>query len=364
MTDSRLKTGSPRFQKDNEDRLLQGRINRRVKSYLESVDGVKLQRLYYAKAIMLVLLGSSCYGMMLLLGKDLLLLAIFMLMALTFNLILGITIGHDAAHGAITGNRHIDNGIFQVIFAANGINPAPWKDRHNKSHHHSPNVHEVDSDIAITPFIYLSPTQRKMAIHGYQHLYAPFLYLLFTIAWILFVDVQHLMAHLKDSEVKSGKQQKLLILLMIKLLYLSVYLLIPSLITGHSPLLLLGIWCICQMLISLFLSFTFFLSHHVQEAEYYSIEDGQELSSSWFRVQVSSTIDFHGQSPLANLIFGGFHAHVAHHLFPSLSHIYYPRVTRIIRQELESEGYPYTSLNFFSGVASHLKLLRDKGKIQ
>ena len=55
-------------------------------------------------------------------------------------LLLGINIGHDAAHNCVTGNHRIDNIIFQLIFGLQGLSGYVWKMRHNFSHHIFPNI--------------------------------------------------------------------------------------------------------------------------------------------------------------------------------------------------------------------------------
>ena len=58
---------------------------------------------------------------------------------------------------------------------------------------------------------------------------------------------------------------------------------------------------------------------------------------------------------MAHYIFGGFNTHIAHHLFPNISHIHYPALTRIIRDTLNEHGLPvYQSYSFFKGIGSHL----------
>ena len=103
-------------------------------------------------------------------------------------LVLGINIGHDAAHHCVTGNAKIDDKIFKGIFGFQGLSGYLWQIRHNQSHHIFPNVYDADSDVELTSLILLSPNQKVYRFHKYQHLYAPILYMFFSLAWVFFED--------------------------------------------------------------------------------------------------------------------------------------------------------------------------------
>jgi linoleoyl-CoA desaturase len=113
-----------------------------------------------------------------------------------------------------------------------------------------------------------------------------------------------------------------------------------------------------HLILSMVLSFIFFISHHVSETQYSSVNLGV-LKNSWVEQQVASILDFHAESKAANFFFGGFNAHLAHHLFPDVSHIHYPALTSLIRQSLEKHNIRYNSLSFVKAVQSHLRLLKE-----
>jgi linoleoyl-CoA desaturase len=281
-------------------------------------------------------------------------------------LIIGINLGHDAAHHCLTGKRKTDDLIFELTFGFQGLSGHLWQLRHNLSHHIFPNVYGNDSDLELTGMILLSPEQKVYKIHRYQHLYAPFLYMFFSLGWIFVQDFYMLArrdhANLKIERIKPSVWVKLFFY---KILYFTVFIAVPVRV-AHIPLFTMLVVFVCMHLVlSLFMTFTFFISHHVMEAEYVDTIDqnGMEtVPESWVRHQIVSTVDFEPESKFANFIFGGFNEHVAHHLFPEVSHIHYPVITRIIRETLEENDLPwYKSSTFFEGVVSHLELLRTKG---
>lgn len=352
-----LNSSKPSSASAKKDWDIQVRINRRVKEYLNQYKFYKGNhpKIWFKLAAFCAGI-ICCYVIIFIYSLPaVLVLAYFGILSL--SLVMAMTIGHDAAHGAVTRKQKIDGLIYWLIFAFNGVNPGTWKKRHNGSHHHFPNVQGLDCDLALSRFIYLSADQKKTSVHKYQHLYAPFLYLFFSLAWISMIDFLQHKESLANDKSRWSIAKEWAIFLLIKCNYIFVLIALPAWLSAFSLQQILITWLVIQMVLSVFLSFTFFMSHHIKEAAYFN----NQLDISWLENQIASTVDFHGQSEIANFIFGGFHAHVAHHLFPNVSHIHYPKLTHIIREELAGTHIRYQSINFFHGVMSHLELLRQKG---
>ncbi|MEN9611226.1 MAG: hypothetical protein RLZZ628_2040 [Bacteroidota bacterium] len=284
---------------------------------------------------------------------------------LTFaSLLLSINLGHDAAHHAVTGNSRIDNFIFQTIFALQGLSGYVWQIRHNYSHHVLPNVMEHDSDMEMTHLILLEPDPAKAKwYHAYQHIYAPFLYT-FVSLQLLFVQDFKLFLQKDQANLHLGKIPVIEWVKMIgfKVLYFAITFGLPFIFCATPMWEVVVAWLLVHAIVSVFVAFTFFISHHVTELEY--IEPNQEqhiVADSWIRHQITTTIDFNPESRIANFIFGGFNIHVAHHVFPEVSHEHYPALTKIIRTILAEHGLDdwYKSYTFRQGCVSHLRHLKN-----
>src|ERR1019366_898023 len=148
-------------------------------------------------------------------------------------LIIGINLGHDAAHHCVTGNRKVDSLLFQIIFGLQGLSGYLWQIRHNNSHHIFPNVFDYDTDLEITKLIILNPNQNIKWYHQYQYIYAPFVYMTFSISWIFYQDFV-LMFQKQHANLKMGKIPVVEIfkLLLVKIIYIILFLVIPII---YSP---------------------------------------------------------------------------------------------------------------------------------
>ncbi len=348
--------------KDSPDHI-HFQIKERARQYFAEYNSKNGNVALWLKTISLVLLiGLSYYSLLHAASFIDLILSYFAFGF--FFLVLGINIGHDAAHNCVTGNRRADNILFQLIFGLQGLSGYVWKIRHNFSHHIFPNIYDNDTDLEISKWVLLSPHAKQMAIHKYQHLYAPLMYMWFSLSWIFYVDLAMLFkkqhANLKLSKVPVLEVIKLIV---IKLTYLFTFLLLPAIMTGLPFLHIFMAYLIMNFTVSVFLAFTFYISHHVLETKYAEAKyDNTVVNTSWIRHQIVSTSDFSTDSRLGNYIFGGFNLHVAHHIFPEVSHIHYPALTKIIKKTLEENELPwYKSFSFYNGVISHLSLLKKNG---
>lgn len=280
-------------------------------------------------------------------------------------IIMGINIGHDAAHNCFTGKKKSDDLIFRTLFGLQGLSGYLWQMRHNHSHHIFPNVVDNDADIVLTNLILLSPGQKAAWYHRYQHFYAPFLYMTFSLAWIFYTDIA-LFFQKKHGNITIAPIPKVewLKLISYKLLYLTWVFAIPLYVTGLPFQTVVSAFIIMHLFLSVFLAFTFFISHHVREIDYIDAPNPEPIvPDSWCHHQVVTTIDFSPNNRFAHFVFGGFNTHIAHHLFPEVSHIHYPALTQIIKETFDEHDLDwYKSFTFWQGVKSHISHLKVIGR--
>mgnify|MGYP001215201712 FL=1 len=100
----------------------------------------------------------------------------------------GLSVMHDANHGAYSKNPLVNNIIGKVLVLLGG-NDTNWRIQHNVLHHTYTNISNLDEDIAPPSFILrFSPHTKRTKIHRFQHIYAYFFYGLMTMMWFLSKD--------------------------------------------------------------------------------------------------------------------------------------------------------------------------------
>ena len=279
------------------------------------------------------------------------------------SILCALNFAHDAAHHALTGKKKLDNIIFELVFNWQGANGYLWKIRHNHSHHAYPNVDDCDADLQVNGLIALSPNQQLRWFHRYQHIYAPFAYMFYTLLWVFYKDIvlflQRKQANIIFRKHPAGEWIKFVLY---KILYIGMYILVPCYVTGMELKWVVIGFVLMHFILSLFLLFTFLISHYVEGIVFTNPGDDGTLNNSWARHQINVSVDFHAERLWAGCIFGGFNAHVAHHLFPNVCHVHYPRITRLIKKKLKKYDVTYREVNYLGGIASHLRFIKMMGR--
>ena len=332
-------------------------IRSRVHDHLLHSTNLRTRSVIWIKAVLLLVLSVSFFTASLLSHSVAMIILFYSLFGWTL-LLLGFNLGHDAAHSCLPASKKMNRFIFELVFALLGANPYLWKIRHIHSHHPYPNVEGCDADIELTRLLRFSENQPKLRTHRFQHIYAPFLYTIYTLYWIGYKDFV-LFFRNKQANIffHSHPRAEWIKLFAYKILYFLIFLGIPFMLQPDSIGFFLMAFFVMHLVNSLFLLFTFLISHHVPQTH-----NEENIDQSWIMQQITSSADFHAESSWAYWLFGGFNAHTAHHLFPRISHVHYPVVTRIIRENLQRTQLPYNSFSFLKGIFFHLQFLKQMGK--
>ena len=289
--------------------------------------------------------------------------AVFILNFILFGFIavlMCFNFAHDFSHNSIFKRPFWDNMLFEFIYTLVGAHPEAWKKRHINSHHFAPNVEKFDTDLAITGLIRVLPSGNKKWYHKYQYLYAPIAYMSYSFYWVLLKDFLVL-----GEFAPEGTWQKVryyLTFVVLKSFYFGYILVLPIYYSQQPIWVILVAFISMHMVQSVYTLFTFFITHHVDGANYPTADNDGNINTSWVMNQIESSNDFHPFSNIANFIFGGVNNHVAHHLFPQISHYHYPELNRILYDALIENNITPNQTTYIGGIISHLRLLKKRGR--
>ena len=272
------------------------------------------------------------------------------------SLLFAFNFSHDLSHNTIFKSKKLNNLCFIFIYTIVGAHAEAWKQRHVNSHHYAPNVEDYDSDLQITSLIRVIPNSKHFWFHRFQHIYAPLAYTTYSLFWVFIKDFVILFSKDEYTDKKDVKYH--LSFWTQKIVYIIYILVLPILFTQQSCHIVLTGFLLMHLLQSLFLLFTFFMTHHVETTEYPTTDDNGYIKTSWLMNQIKSSNDMHPFSETANFILGGFNNHIAHHLFPHYHHIHYPKLNRILYDILMTNSIRPNQTTYFGGIVSHLKLLQ------
>jgi len=276
---------------------------------------------------------------------------------------IGFNVMHDANHGSYSSREWVNN-LLGLTLNALGGNSFIWKFKHNVIHHTYPNIDGMDDDIAKSPFIRMCSTQRWVPAHRIQHIYTPLLYAISSMLWVLFQDFEkYFRRKINLTELAEMKLKDHLIFWTSKVLYVFFYIALPVLLIGWTN------WLVFFISLHLGLGFTlavvFQLAHVVEETtfEFAPTDEVTRIENEWAIHQVKTTSDFSPNSRIVSWLVGGLNYQIEHHLFPRVSHIHYPALSKIVKEKCEAFDLPYNCIpSLRKAVISHFRLIRLLGK--
>jgi linoleoyl-CoA desaturase len=315
----------------------------------------------YAKAIILIPSALLIYFVLLTTpmhwGLSLLLWVLF-----GFNMAaIGFNVMHDACHGSFS-TRNWVNYLFGLTNNFLGGNAFLWKLKHNIIHHTYTNIDGVDDDINNMPFIRQCTTQQWKPMHRFQTVYMFLLYG-FTSLFMFFMDyVKYFSKKIHTTPLKKMDKWEHLVFWMGKIFFILFYIFLPVYLLGWSQG-LVGLF-ISQFTMGLTLAIVFQLAHVVEHAEFEAAGvDPVKIENEWAIHQVKTTANFAFTNKIATWFFGGLNYQIEHHLFPRISHIHYPAISRIVQEtcaqfDLAYLYFPTTR----AAVVSHVRFMNQMGK--
>jgi linoleoyl-CoA desaturase len=273
---------------------------------------------------------------------------------------IGFNVMHDGAHGSFSKHGWL-NKAAGLSLNVLGANLFMWMTKHNVIHHAYTNVDGIDDDIQARPFLRLCSTQKLMKMHKYQHLYFWCAYSLLYIYWIFFTDYRkYFLGKIGSVPIKKMSLNEHFSFWAFKILHIVLFVVLPIWSVG------LVNWMIGFASLTLFagvvLSIVFQLAHTLEETSFPEPVLGK-LNDEWAVHQLKTTANFATRNKLISWWVGGLNFQIEHHLFPKISHVHYPEISKIIRNACQEFGIPYIEHSKMRyALASHVNHLRNMGR--
>ena len=317
----------------------------------------------YIKTITLVSAAIIIYGTLIFFKMNALpALLLCALLGFVFASI-GFGVMHDANHGSYSTKPWL-NDTLGLTANALGASSFFWKQKHNIIHHTYTNVDGIDDDIAKSPIIRQCETQKWVPAHKIQHLYLLPIYALSSIFWLFFMDfTKYFTRKIYTTEGWKLTPKNHLIFWITKILYFTFYMIIPAIVWGFGPW-LLG-FMVLHIVMGITLSLTFQLAHVVENTEFENValDETKHVETAWAEHEVRTSSNFAMNNPVVSWFVGGLNFQIEHHLFPKVSHVHYPAISKIVMEKCKEFNLPYNKYDtMFGAMASHFRVMKSLGK--
>ena len=285
-------------------------------------------------------------------------LALYVLGGLAQTFLL-LNIAHDSNHNAISSVPSV-NKTLNYVFDLCGINSYMWRILHHRGHHSCINVHGEDDALAGRGLLRFTPHEPRTPLQRFQHIYALFLYALFSLDYVFVRDFESFFFPTHDY-LKSTKHpaKEYATLFLGKAFYLTYMLVLPIVVLGKSPLLVGGAFLLVHLIIGLSVALVFQTTHTIDTTYFPSSRN--EFDNGVYHI-FATTADYATGNPVVGWLTGGLNHHIAHHLCPFACHTHYASLTRIVRETAEEFGVPYRQHPTMTrAIWHHLILLKQLG---
>lgn len=289
-------------------------------------------------------------------------LALPLCLLMGFNLAaIGFNVMHDGAHGSYSRKRWV-NEVMGYSLNLMGGNSYIWKQKHNINHHSFTNVEGYDDDIDIQPWIRTNINQPKRWYHRYQYIYWIFLYGLIYITWVFVEDFnKYFSGKIANTKFRKMNMKEHVIFWLSKAVFIFIFIVLPVLHVGLLET-IVG-YTLASFVCGFVLSIVFQLAH-VVEGPSFPLADTktQTLEQEWTIHQLATTANFSTSSKIISWFVGGLNFQIEHHLFPKISHVHYPVISKMVKEVCLQFNVRYIEYpTLFSALRSHVVYLKNVG---
>lgn len=275
---------------------------------------------------------------------------------------IGFNVMHDGAHGSFS-NSKILNKMAGSSLNFLGASAIMWNMKHNIIHHTYTNIDGVDDDIEARPWLRFATTQKKMKMHKFQHYYFWFLYTLLHLLWIFLTDYKkYFSGKIGDMPLRKMTIREHISFWVAKVGYLFMFVVLPIILLGFSTW-IIG-FLIITMVTGFVISIVFQLAHTVEHTEF-PMPDvlTNKIENDWAIHQINTTANFATNNKLISWLVGGLNFQIEHHLFPRISHVHYPAISKIIKRTCAEYGINYVEYpKMRTAIYSHVMYLKRLGQ--
>lgn len=273
---------------------------------------------------------------------------------------IGFNIMHDGAHGSFSHKKWLNEAMGYSLNLMGG-NMFLWKAKHNINHHSFTNIHGVDDDIDIEPWIRVHQDQKKYWYHRFQHIYWVVLYSVTYLLWVYANDFsKYFKGKVADIKFKKMSFTEHFIFWFSKVVYLFLFIVLPIMEVGWLPT-LIG-YAITSFVCGFVIAVVFQLAHVVEHTQFPVPDEKLKMEQEWAVHQINTTANFATKSKVVSWFTGGLNFQVEHHLFPKISHVHYPKISQLVKETCNQFNIDYIEYpTVFSALRSHVLYLKRVG---
>jgi linoleoyl-CoA desaturase len=273
----------------------------------------------------------------------------FLLSAVVLGLchvLIPVNIAHDAIHGAFSPNRIINQLALDTLYLS-GTNAYMYRRKHLEAHAEKENGSKKKA-IEVQGLLLKQSKGNNL----------PAVFYIFYAEYMIFIrDFQLFFSD--EENMPTIEYVKLFVL---KAVYLFAFLVLPFLLLDlPSWQILCGI-LLMYLIVTISLVIILLMPTEKMENARVEIAGRQDLNNRWAIEILEHNVDFSPNSNFLNLLAGGAHLNVVHYLFPTVNHVHYPHLAKLIEETAKEHGLIYRKQSVKDVFGIHFNYLKKIGE--
>jgi linoleoyl-CoA desaturase len=264
---------------------------------------------------------------------------------------------HTSAHYATSTKRWLNEALSYFGFPLFlGVSATFWWHKHVEMHHPTPNVIGVDGDADLLPWfaIMAEDIQASTGWRRFYYLHLQFWLFPLAVAGTCFnMQGQGWVYLLKKLCNSKGRKTSHWIDASAMVLHGALWIGLPLLFWPFSA--VAGLYLLRVLLLGYAMYIVLAPGHLPAEAQRTKDEARGEMS--FFTLQTEGTVSFR-TGFVGRLVCSGLEYQVEHHLFPNISHVYYPRVSQEVQAFCLQQRLSYRSMSWGLALWKSWQVLR------
>jgi linoleoyl-CoA desaturase len=186
-----------------------------------------------------------------------------------------------------------------------------------------------------------------------------------TLTWSINKDFKQLFGYLKEGIVLNSKMSKKRLiteLVVSKILFYGYILVIPLIFLPIAWWAVVLLYLMMHFISGFTLSVIFQTAHVMPESEYPMPDDSGNIDNNWAIHQLMTTNNYAPGNRILSWFVGGLNYQVEHHLFPTICHVHYRKISGIVQETAKEYNIPYhVHPTFINALSAHYQMLKKLG---
>ncbi|MEZ4920702.1 MAG: acyl-CoA desaturase [Saprospiraceae bacterium] len=279
------------------------------------------------------------------------------------NIFIAFNIMHDATHDAYSSKKWV-NDLWSYSMNFIGGNQYLFRRMHG-AHHGYVNIYGIDVTLEAHGLFRFTPDEPYKKFHRFQHIYTFILYSLAMLQWTVMKDFKWFFgeAHIGNQKNIKHPFREYVILIISKIWYFGATLVLPLMILSAPAWQIVIAWIMLHILPGLTFALIFQVTHVYDGTTYPLPDNNGDIDNNYALHVMDTTADFSRHNKLGSWLMGGINIHVIHHIFPTVCHVHYPALTKILKEVADEFGIVYQeNPNFWVALRKHYVILKHLSK--